>query len=87
MRVLILSCNTGEGHNSAARAVKEQFDNAKTVCEIADALAFLSPKASTFICKWHVRLYKKAPVLFGIGYKKSAPIITTPLSARTPLQG
>lgn len=69
MRVLILSCNTGEGHNSAARAVKEQFDNAKVVCEIADALAFLSPKASTFICKWHVRLYKKAPVLFGIGYK------------------
>ena len=26
MRILILSCNTGEGHNSAARAIKEELD-------------------------------------------------------------
>lgn len=26
MKVLILSTGTGEGHNSAARAMKEQFD-------------------------------------------------------------
>ena len=69
MRVLILSCNTGEGHNSAARAVKESLERASVECEIDDALAFLSPKASNFICKWHVRLYKKAPAIFGIGYK------------------
>lgn len=69
MRVLILTCNTGEGHNSAAKALKEVFDKADIYCEIADSLAFLSPKASNFISKWHVRLYKKAPVLFGLGYK------------------
>ncbi len=69
MRVLILTCNTGEGHNSAAKAVKEELDRRGVYCEIADSLAFLSPKASNFICKWHVRLYKKAPTLFGIGYK------------------
>lgn len=69
MRVLILTCNTGEGHNSAARALKEAFDDANIYCEIADSLSFLSPKASGFISKWHVRLYKKAPALFGIGYK------------------
>ncbi|MEE0867438.1 MAG: glycosyltransferase [Clostridia bacterium] len=69
MRVLILTCNTGEGHNSAARALKEAFDKADIYCEIADSLSFLSPKASNFISKWHVRLYKKAPVLFGLGYK------------------
>lgn len=69
MRVLILTCNTGEGHNSAARAIKETFDSADIYCEIADSLAFFSKKASTFIAKWHVRLYKKAPTLFGIGYK------------------
>lgn len=69
MRVLILTCNTGEGHNSAARAIKEAFDEKKIYCEIADSLAFLSPKASNFISKWHVRLYKKAPTLFGLGYK------------------
>lgn len=69
MRALILTCNTGEGHNSAARAIKEAFDEANIYCEIADSLAFLSPKASNFISKWHVRLYKKAPTLFGLGYK------------------
>ncbi len=69
MRVLILTCNTGEGHNSAARAIKEVFDEHNIYCEIADSLAFLSKKASTFISKWHVRLYKKAPVIFGLGYK------------------
>lgn len=69
MRVLILSCNTGEGHNSAARALKEVFDENGVYCEIADSLAFFSKKASNFISKWHVRLYKKAPSLFGLGYK------------------
>lgn len=69
MRVLILTCNTGEGHNSAAKAIKEVFDDHNIYCEIADSMAFLSKKASTFISKWHVRLYKKAPVIFGIGYK------------------
>lgn len=69
MRVLILTCNTGEGHNSAARALKEVFDDNGIYCEMADSLAFFSKKASTFISKWHVRLYKKAPTLFGLGYK------------------
>ena len=69
MRVLMLTCNTGEGHNSAARAIKEHFDNAGIYCEMADSLAFLSQKASTFICKWNMRLYKRAPMLFGFGYK------------------
>lgn len=69
MRVLILTCNTGEGHNSAAKAIKEVFDEHNIYCEIADSLAFLSKKASKFISKWHVRLYKKAPLLFGLGYK------------------
>jgi len=69
MRILILTCNTGEGHNSAARALKEAFDSAGIYCEIADSLAFFSKKASTFISKWHINLYKKAPAIFGIGYK------------------
>ena len=69
MKVLILSCNTGEGHNSAARAVKEVFDKEGIYCEIKDSLAYLSKKASSFICNWHVRLYKRAPLLFGLGYK------------------
>ena len=68
MRVLILSCNTGGGHNSAAAAIKEYFDMRNIFCEIKDALAFDSRLKSEVISKGHVLIYKKAPVLFGAGY-------------------
>ncbi len=69
MRVLILSCNTGEGHNSAAKAVGAQLEAQKVEYEIVDALAFISEKVSDFISGWHVRIYQHVPVLFNIGYR------------------
>ena len=69
MKILILSCNTGGGHNSAAAAVKEYFDSKDVYCEIQDALAFDSRLKSEIISKGHVMLYKKAPGLFGAGYR------------------
>ncbi len=69
MRFLILSCNTGEGHNSAAKAIKEYFEKMGEVCEIKDALSFWSPEKSRIICKGHVFLYRNIPKLFGIGYR------------------
>lgn len=69
MRLLILSCNTGEGHNSAARAVKEFFEDQNSVCEIKDALAYWSPEKSKLISKGHVFIYRRLPKLFGIGYR------------------
>ena len=68
MRIVILSCNTGGGHNSAAAAIKEYLDFKKIDCEIKDALAFDSRLKSEVISKGHVWLYKKAPMLFGAGY-------------------
>lgn len=68
MRILLLSCNTGGGHNSAAAAIKEYFDSVNIYCEIKDALAFDSRLKSEFISRGHVFIYKKAPSLFGAGY-------------------
>ena len=68
MKILILSCNTGGGHNSAAMAIKEYFDSREIFCEIKDALAFDSQLKSDIISKGHVLLYKRAPKLFGFGY-------------------
>lgn len=68
MRVLILSCNTGEGHNSCAKAVKEIFDAHGDFCVIDDALRFLSKGVSKFISGWHVRIYRHMPALFRFGY-------------------
>ena len=69
MRLLILSCNTGQGHNSCANAVKSYFEQQGDTCDIADALGFISEKASKFISGWHSRLYRHAPTVFDKGYK------------------
>lgn len=71
MNALILSCNTGEGHNSCARAVKECFERHGDSCRIEDALCFISKGASRFISRWHVRMYRYMPWLFKLGYRFS----------------
>lgn len=69
MKILILTCNTGLGHNSTADSIKEKFTKENVQCEIADALSFVSPAMSDFICNTHATVYKYAPVLFDMGYE------------------
>ena len=69
MNILILSCNTGQGHNSAASAVKGCFAEHGVNCIIKDALAYASPSNSKIISKGHVFIYRNLPKLFGISYK------------------
>jgi len=68
MRVLILSCNTGEGHNSCAKAIKEVFDTHNVPCDIEDVLRFVSPSFSKFIAWGHSTMYRYIPTLFRHGY-------------------
>ena len=69
MQVLILSANTGGGHNSTARALSECFETMGVSVETADALKFISDKASDFIQWGHSYVYRKLPRLFGLGYR------------------
>ena len=69
MNILILSCNTGEGHNSVARALKEQFDADGVACTIADALSFGFKGQSYIISNGHVFVYRHLPRLFGTVYR------------------
>ena len=69
MRTLILSCNTGEGHNSCAKAIQEAYLTQGEECEIVEALQFISRYASRFIADWHSRIYRHAPKLYGAGYR------------------
>ena len=71
MRTLILSCNTGAGHNSCARAIQQAYRANGEVCDIVDALTFISERASQFISNWHTRIYLYAPRLFSAGYEKA----------------
>lgn len=69
MRVLILSCNTGGGHNTAAKAIQEVFQLQGDVCVVKDALAFGSQKASDLVCGSYIEIVKKSPKLFGEFYE------------------
>lgn len=69
MKILILSCNTGGGHNSAAKAIKEIFDKKGHTCDITDVLAFGGQKASDLVCDAYIEIVKKTPNLFGKIYK------------------
>ena len=69
MKVLILSCNTGGGHNSAAKAIKEIFDEKGHTCDIMDVLAFGGQKASDLVCDAYIEMVKKTPQLFGKIYE------------------
>lgn len=69
MRILLLSCNTGEGHNSTARAIIQVLAARGVECDMNDSLAYLSEGASKFICNWHVRLYRYMPPVFDVGYR------------------
>lgn len=69
MRIMMLSANTGEGHNSSAKAIMEVLQARGVECELVDCLAFLSPSFSRFICDWHVRIYQHTPRVFDKGYR------------------
>lgn len=71
MRVLILSCNTGEGHNSSGKAVQEAFQRRNIPCDMEDAFRFISSRISRFISFAFVRIYRYVPGLFRFGYRYS----------------
>lgn len=69
MRVLILSCNTGEGHNSCGKALLEQFQKRDVFCRTADALSFISLGVSQFISSGFNLVYRYLPGMFRSGYR------------------
>ncbi len=69
MRIVMLSCNTGEGHNSTAKAIEEVLSARGVECEIIDVLSCLSPAFSKVVCAGHAGLYKYAPKLWDVGYR------------------
>ena len=69
MKVLILSCNTGGGHNSCARAIGTELQHRGHTYETDDALLYVSKGTSRFVSNWHVRFYRYFPKLYNKGYQ------------------
>ncbi len=70
-KVLILSCSTGQGHDSCAAAVMEQFEIKNVYCEVRDALEFDSKRIARFMSWGHSFMYRHVPWLFRKGYSYS----------------
>jgi len=68
MNVLILSCNTGQGHNSVADAIAEVVEDRGHQCEVVDALRFISDRTSKIMSWGHSFIYCHCPKVFTVGY-------------------
>lgn len=83
VKILILSCDTGQGHNSAANAVKEAFERRKVQCEVFDPLTLGGRKAAKLVSDAYTGMMKKMPSAFGVMYeigdKYSQTGITSPV--------
>ena len=77
MKVLILSCNTGQGHNSAALAVYENLKSHQVDCEFMDALLFAGKKTSNAVSKTYATIANRAPHVFGLAYRAGGIISNT----------
>ncbi len=69
MKILILSCHTGEGHNSAAKAIAEAISARGGDWELADPVAFKSERARRFVAGFYNGMIKKTPAAFGALYQ------------------
>lgn len=69
MKVLVLTCSTGEGHNSAAYAVLESLRDMGAFCEVVDAFTFGSSTSSAILTSSFTSIVTRAPNVFGVAYK------------------
>lgn len=69
MKILILSCNTGEGHHSAALAIKEVLDKRGLENEITDPVSFAGDFASRKVADIYNSMIKRSPRTFGKFYR------------------
>ena len=71
MNVLILTCNTGSGHNSAAAAIAAELDLRGIPHTTKNALEFVPKAEEEGIVRGFDLFYKYAPEVFGAGSRFS----------------
>ena len=64
MNTLILSCNTGEGHNSAGKGIVEYYAKFNERCDVVDALNFVSERFSKNISKAHINTFLNLTIFY-----------------------
>ncbi len=88
MKILILSCNMGEGHNTAGRAVYEKFCQMGVECDFEDALAIAGMKVSRAVNNTYVGITTSIPGMFGWIYsvgRAVSDLNTNTLHVKSPV--
>lgn len=83
MKALILSCNTGGGHNSAGRAIAEAMTWQGDEAYVMDYLTLAGEGVSKLVGDGYVKIVKKTPKLFGFVYKLG--MIVSRLARKSPV--
>jgi len=62
-KVLILTASFGEGHNTAARNVRDAIEqlNDEAVVEVLDLFALTYGRLHDFVCKLHLQVVQRTP--------------------------
>lgn len=68
-RLLILSCDTGDGHNTAANAIQEAWTASGGYSVMVDAMHFISAEVQKSVERSYFYLAMKAPKTFGRLYR------------------
>ncbi len=90
-RVLILTAGYGEGHNSAARALKSAFDEMPCVtAELIDVFALRAPQLNNLSRTAYIRTINHAPKVWSTFYRwldrsPNAPLLLRTLASHTRL--
>ncbi|MBA4348039.1 MAG: glycosyl transferase [Clostridiales bacterium] len=69
MKVLILSCSMGQGHNTAAEALREALAACGADCTMLDHISLKSERAALKTANAYIRSAVFAPHLFGAAYR------------------
>ena len=83
MKVLILSCSTGEGHNSAAKAYLEYLQSQGIEAEVQDTMGLVSTSAKERSSE--IYLFSTRTKLFGMAYRAGAVVSDALESSKSPV--
>ena len=83
MKVLILSCSTGEGHNSAAKAYLEYLQSQGIEAEVQDTMGLVSPEAKERSSE--IYLFSTRTKLFAMAYRAGTVVSDALETSKSPV--
>lgn len=81
MNILILSCDTGGGHNTAGFAILEELKRRGHYAEMKDPFHLSQNPAAKHVGSFYVKLVQRQPKLFGLAYQLGMMVTKLPFKS------